>query len=136
MMKTDLPRTGLFGHEDGTMKLLSDNDNAAALDSTSFGKNDPGNANKGVPGLVDSLAFIHGGDTAIASGRSASKDNAVFVTGPVPVSLARGIVYDANASAPTSALDRSSSSKDLTTAAAQKGYIEERTCTQNAVPCQ
>ena len=68
MMKTDPPRTGLFEHEDRTMKLPPDNDNAAALALTAFGNDDPGNANEGVLGLVDSLAFTHGGDTVIASG--------------------------------------------------------------------
>ena len=72
-MKTDLPRTGLFYHKNGTMKLPPDNDEAAALSTTAFGNDDPGNANEGVPGLVDSLALTHGGDTVIASGRFASK---------------------------------------------------------------
>ena len=54
MKKTDPPRTGLFFDKDGTMKLPPDNNNAAALASTAFGYEDPGNANDGVPGLVES----------------------------------------------------------------------------------
>ena len=91
------------------MKLPPDDNDMAALALTAFGYDDPGNADKGVPGLVKSSAsllvgsrgsnygslypprmpsgetFTHGGNTVIASGRSTSKDNAVFVTGPVPV---------------------------------------------------
>ena len=85
-MKTDPPRTGLFYHEDGTIKLPPDNDDAAALASMDFGNNDLSNADEGVLGLVDSLAFTHGGNTVIASGQSASKDNAVLLTGPELVS--------------------------------------------------
>ena len=48
------------------------------------------------------------------------------MTGLVLVSLVGGIVDDANASAPTSALDRSSSSKDLVIAAAHRGDILEK----------
>ena len=160
--KTDPPRTGLSGYEDaedkgreltsgndedGTMRLPPDDNDATALASAAFGyddPDDPGNADEGVPGLVESSAsllvgsrgsndgsldqprmpsrdsFTHGGDTVIASGRSTSKENAVFVTGPVPVSLVGGIGYDADASAPTLALDRSSSSEDLATAAAHR----------------
>ena len=121
MMKTDPPRTGLFDHGDGTTKLPPDNDDVAALALTDFGNDDPGNADEGIPGLVDSLAFTYGGDTVIASGRPASKDNAVFVTGLVPVSLVGGIVYEAEASTHTSALDRSSSYEDLATVAAYGG---------------
>ena len=86
MKKTDSPRTGLSGYKDGTMKLPSDDN-----DTTAFGYNNPGNADKGVPGLVKSSAsllvgtresndgsldppqipsretFTHGGDTVIAS---------------------------------------------------------------------
>ena len=58
--------------------------------------------------------------------RSTSKDNAVFVTGPIPVSSVGGIGDDADASAPTSALDRFSSSEDLAIAAAQRGGISEK----------
>ena len=54
MKKKDPPCTGLFGNEDGTMKLPPDNDDAAALALTAFGYDDPGNADKGVPGLVES----------------------------------------------------------------------------------
>ena len=54
MKNTDLPRTGLFGDKDGTMKLPPDNDDSVALDLTSFGYDDPGNADEGVPGLVES----------------------------------------------------------------------------------
>ena len=36
------------------LKLPPDNDDAAALTSTAFGYDDPGNANYGVPGLVGS----------------------------------------------------------------------------------
>ena len=54
MKNTDLPRTGLFGEEDGTMKLPLDNDDMAALASTAFGYDDPSKADEGVPGLVES----------------------------------------------------------------------------------
>ena len=54
MMETDPLRIGLFDHEDGTMKLPPDNDDAAALASTDFGYDDPINADEGVPGLVES----------------------------------------------------------------------------------
>ena len=54
MKKTDPPRTGLFGDEDGTMELLPDNGDAAALASTAFGYDGPGNADEGVLGLVES----------------------------------------------------------------------------------
>ena len=50
----------------------------------------------------------------------------VFVTGPVPVSLVVGIGDDIDASAPTSALDHSSSSKDMEIAAAQRKDILEK----------
>ena len=60
------------------------------------------------------------------SGRLTSKDNTVFVTGPVLVSLVGGIGDDDNASTPTSALDCSSSSKDLANAATQKGDISKK----------
>ena len=53
MKKTDPPRTGLFGDKDGTMKLPPDNNDAAALALTAFGYNDPGNADEGVPELVE-----------------------------------------------------------------------------------
>ena len=99
-----------------------DNDDAAAWASTAFGYNNPGNADGGVPRLVESLAITHGGNTVIASGRSTSNNNTVFVTGPVPVSLDGGVGYDADASYPTSALDRSSSYEDLATAAAHGGW--------------
>ena len=36
------------------LKLPPDNNNAAALASTAFGYDDPGNANDGVQGLVES----------------------------------------------------------------------------------
>ena len=36
------------------LKLPPDNDDAAALFSTDFGYDDPGNADDGVPGLVKS----------------------------------------------------------------------------------
>ena len=36
------------------LKLPPDNDDAAALDLTDFGYDDPGNAKDGVPGLVES----------------------------------------------------------------------------------
>ena len=36
------------------LKLPPDNDDAAALASTAFGCDDPGNADDGVPGLVES----------------------------------------------------------------------------------
>ena len=160
MNKTDPPLTVLSGCEDGTMKLPLDENDAAAVASMAFGYDDSGNADEGVPGLVESSAsllvgsrgsndgsldppqmpsgetFTHGGDTFIASGRLTSKDNAVFVTGLVLVSLVGGIGYDADVSAPTSDLDRSSSSKDLATAAAHRGYIRDRTCTQTVVPRQ
>ena len=142
------------------MKLPSYDNNAAALALTAFGYDNPGNADEGVPGLVESSAsllvgyrgsnngsldpprmtsretFTQGGDTVIASGRLTSKDNVVFLTGPVPVLLVGGIGYDADASAPTLALDHSTSSEDLLTAAAHQGNTGERTCTQNAVPRQ
>ena len=37
-----------------TMKLTPDNDNAASLALMAFGYDDPGNADEGVPGLVES----------------------------------------------------------------------------------
>ena len=107
-------------------KLPQDNDDLAALALTAFEYDDPRNADEGVPGLVESREFTHGGDTVIASGRSTWKDNAVFVTGPVLVSLVGGIGDDANAFAPTSALDRSSSSEDLAIAAAHRGDISKK----------
>ena len=36
------------------LNLLTDNDDAAALASTAFGYDDPGNAEDGVPRLVES----------------------------------------------------------------------------------
>ena len=54
MMKTDPPHTVLFDHEDGKIKLPPDKDDAAALASTVFVNDDPGNANEGVPVLVES----------------------------------------------------------------------------------
>ena len=36
------------------LKLLPDNDDTMALASTAFGYDDPGNANDGVPGLLES----------------------------------------------------------------------------------
>ena len=48
------------------------------------------------------------------------------MTGPVPVSLVRGIRDDADAFAPTSALDHSSSFEDLAIAAAHRGDISEK----------
>ena len=106
--------------------MLPNNDDAAALASTAFGYNNPGNPHKGVPGLVESREFTHGGDTVIASRRLTSKNNTVFVTEPVPVSLVGGIGDDADASAPTLAFDRSYSSKDMAIAAAQIGDILEK----------
>ena len=50
----------------------------------------------------------------------------VFVTGPVPVSLVGGIGDDADTSAPTLALDRSSSSEDLAITAVHRGDISEK----------
>ena len=90
MKKTDPPRTGLFGDEDGTMELLPDNGDAAALATRAFGYDDSNKSDGGVPGLVKSLAITHGGDTIIASGRSTSKVNAIFVTGTMLVLLVRG----------------------------------------------
>ena len=58
MLKMDLPRTGLFDHEDGTMKVPPDNNNAAALALTAFGNDNPGKANEGVPVLVDSDSVL------------------------------------------------------------------------------
>ena len=54
MKKTYLPITGLSGYEDGTMKLLLDDNDAAALASKAFGYNNPRNADAGVPGLMES----------------------------------------------------------------------------------
>ena len=50
----------------------------------------------------------------------------VFLTGPVPVSLVGGIGDEAESSAPTSDLDRLTSSEDLAIAAAHRGDISEK----------
>ena len=67
-----------------------DKDNAEVLASTDFGYDNRSNADKGVPGLVESREFTHSGDTVIVSGRSTSKVNAVFVMGPMSLSLVEG----------------------------------------------
>ena len=52
--KTNPPRTGLSGYEDGTMKLPPDENDAGALASRAFGYDDPRNAEAGVTGLMRS----------------------------------------------------------------------------------
>ena len=54
MKKTDPPRTSLFGDNDGTMKLLTDNDDATALALMAFGYDNPGNSDECVLRLVES----------------------------------------------------------------------------------
>ena len=54
MKKTDPPRTGLSGYQDGTTKLPPDDNDEATLASTAFGQDNPGNSDSGIPVMMDS----------------------------------------------------------------------------------
>ena len=105
------------------LKLLPDNDNAAALASTvlastSCGYDDPGNANDRVTGLVESWEFTNGGPWSL-----------VLLRGSGDHRCTEKDIYIQERTCIRNAFPRQR--HDV-----RRGYVTEKICTEVAVPRQ